>query len=407
MIRTLIFLLPLFLCGLTQAQTITFWTISLAPTFSPYIEETILLYEADHPGVEVVWRDLSMESLALELRAALRGGAVPDVVNLNVPLLLEAAERDGLLDLSGRVPEGRYFPNLLESLRLEGKLLALPWYVTPPVVMVNTELFEEAGLEPEIPLDTPERFLDAAATVRAVTGEYGFYPNLSGQGLLYRFFEAGLPVLSEDSTRARFSSPAHAALLTRYVELLEADAFPGEVLFKGARGATERYAAGKLGMLLTGPQVLTRLKESAPEVYAATRVAPYPLSEGGLLHAPLMALAVPLRSQHPEIALDFALFVTGDERQLTFSHLVPIFPSTREAAADPFFRTPPVGVDPEGAGRNVGVSRLENVRDLTLPLQGVSELFGALEREVNAALFGLKTPQEALEDAVRFWNAKL
>ena len=52
-------------------------------------------------------------------------------------------------------------------------------------------------------------------------------------------------------------------------------------------------------------------------------------------------LVVPKDSPHAQEAIDFGLFVTNDDNQLAFCQQVAILPSTKRAAADPFFRAAP------------------------------------------------------------------
>ena len=160
-------------------------------------------------------------------------------------------------------------------------------------------------------------------------------------------------------------------------------------------------------MLLTGAQFLTRIRESAPEVYNDTVAFPYPLDAGQTVHAPLMALGIPAASRHQQEALDFALFVTGRERELAFSKLVAIFPSNAAAATDPFFTTLPPDPTPEERARAVTTGQLAYARDLTLHVPNASDLFKNFQKNIEEAFFGFKTPQDALDDAVRYWNAKL
>ena len=392
--------------GFGSAQELQFWTISLSPFFNDYLGETVSLYEAQHPGVSVTWRDFSGEALGFELLNAIKSGHVPDVVNLNVPMLLEQTERGNLSSLDERFDKDLYFDGLLQSLSVDGKVYALPWYVTPAILMVNRELFEQAGLNTDTFVSTPDALV-AAKQIKDRTGVYGFMPNLISQNLLYRFQEAGLPVLSEDGTKAVFNSPEHAAFLQKYIDLLANDYFPADALLKGYGGALERYQSGQLGMLLTGAQFLTRIRESAPEVYEHTVPFPYPFGAGKTVHAPLMALGIPAASRHQQEALAFALFVTGRERELAFSKLVAIFPSNVAAAADPFFTTLPPNPTPEERARAVTAGQLEHAHDLTLHVPNASDLFKNFQKNVEEAFFGYKTPQDALDDAVRYWNAKL
>ena len=405
--RVLLLYLVLAALNLGSAQELQFWTISLSPFFNDYIGETVLLYEAQHPGVSVTWRDFSGEALGFELLGAIQAGNAPDVVNLNVPTMLEQTERGNLSRLDGSFDKDLYFDGLLQSLSVDGKVYALPWYVTPAILMVNRGLFETAGLDADTFVSTPDTLFEAAEQIKDRTGTYGFMPNLVSQNLLYRFQEAGLPVLSEDGTKAVFNSPAHVAFLQGYIDLFEDDYFPADALLKGYGGAVERYQSGQLGMLLTGAQFLTRIREGAPEVYENTVPLPYPLGAGRTVHAPLMALGVPAASKHQREALDFALFVTGRERELAFSRLVAIFPSNVAAAADPFFITLPPNPTPEERARAVTAGQLEHAHDLTLHVPNASDLFKNFQKNVEEAFFGYKSPQDALDDAVRYWNAKL
>jgi putative chitobiose transport system substrate-binding protein len=402
---------PLFLVTLllsTKAQTnLEFWTISLSPTFDNYINETISLYETQHPNVKVIWSDKTGEQIGFDLLNAVKSGNTPEVVNINVPMLLDYVEQELILPITGQFDERIYFERLLSSLQIGNDMYGLPWYVAPSVVMKNREVFAKANVDVNTPVETLEQLVSTATTIKEHSGIYGYHPNILGQGMLYRFLEAGLPVLSEDGFTAVFNSSQHVAFLEGQINLLRQDIFPSEALLTGYGGAIERYQSGNLAMLITGPQFLTRIKESAPQVYANTEVAPYPLGAGQVIHAPLMLLSIPANAEYSREGLEFALFVTSHERQVAFSRLTAIFPSTAQAATDPAFTTLPVNPTPEDKARTIIARELQYAKDLTMNLPNSSDLFQYFQRQIEAAFFGYKTSQEALDDAVRFWNAKL
>jgi len=124
-----------------------------------------------------------------------------------------------------------------------------------------------------------------------------------------------------------------------------------------------------------------------------------------VIHTPLMAVAVPKASRHQQDAVRFALFVTNDKNQLSFSKLTVIFPSTKKAAADPYFTQR--GVDPEAKARAIAASELRFGRDLTVVVPNQSELFKIFREAVESAFYGKMSPKAALEWAVREWNALL
>ena len=387
---------------------VEFWTIALQPLLTAYVQDMIGRYARAHPGVHVRWIDLQFQSLDQKLLSAIAGGVAPDVVNLNTEITIRMAQAHALVDMEGAVPaaaRARYFPNIWASLRVDGRAYGIPWYVEPDVLAFNRALFQRAGLDPAHPPATMDAFIQAAVTIKQRTGVYGFMPNVDTIRLLTLFQEEGLPVLTPDRRRAVFAGPAHVALLARYVDLFKHDMFPADTLQRGYLGATERYAAGQLAMLVTGPEFLLRVRSDGPDVYRETLVAPAPLGRGHVLDLPTMDLVVPLASRHRADAVDFALFVTNDENQFGFSHVVAAFPSTVAAAADPYFTRP--GTTPEVRGRAIAAQELGIARDLTVVTPHSDVLLRIFREAVENAFFGRMTPQRALSWAVEEWNRRL
>lgn len=393
-----------------RPTTLEFWTISLQPFFTDYVNRLIAGYQRANPGVQVKWVDVQFQAVEQKLLAAIAGGVPPDVVNLNVEFTVRIAEKGALADMDAAVPaadRARYFEGLWASTRFRGRAFGVPWYIAPPVLFYNTDLFKRAGLDTMKPPATEEEMVAAARRIKDRTKSYGFMPLIDGTRLMHRFLENGLPMLSPDGKRAVFNSPAHVAYLQRYVDLFKGDYFPDDTLRRGFNGAVERYSAGQLGMLLVGPQFLLRIKESNPEIYAKTAVGRYPLGRGKTIHAGLMALVVPKASKKQQAAVKFALYVTNDANQLAFSKLpgTVLFPSTRKAAADPFFKQK--GAGPEFKARAIAADQLRLGRDLTVVVPDQSELYKIFREAVESAFFGKMSAKEALDWAVREWNARL
>ena len=388
--------------------TLEFWTISLQPFFTDYINNIIAAYERTHPGIRIRWVDVQIAAIEQKLLASLAGGVAPDVVNLNTEMVIRLAEQGILVDMDGAVPAAekrRYFDGLWASARHGGRTYGLPWYVAPNVIAYNVTLYRKAGLNPLDPPATEDELIEHARTIKEKTRVYGFMPNVDGIRMLHRFQENGLPILSPDGKRAVFNSPAHVAYLEKYVQLLRQDYFPEDTLRRGYLGATERYSAGQLGILITGPQFLLRVKQDNPEVYAQTFVAAYPKGKGNVLHLPTMTVTVPKASKYIKEAVDFGLFVTNDANQLEFSRQVVILPSTRGAAANPFFRQG--GATPEDKARKIAAAELSFARDLTVVVPHSSDLNKLFREAIESAFFGKMTPKEALDWAVKQWNARL
>jgi len=404
-------LMLLLVTGTTGAApqiSLEFWTISLRPELTANLNGVIGRYQRVHPNVRIRWIDLQLEAIDQKFLAAIAGGVAPDVVNLNTEMTIRMAQAHALVDMDAAVPadvRARYFPNVWASLRVQGRAYGIPWYVEPDVLAYNQALFKRAGLDPARPPATTDEFIQDAVTIKQKTGVYGFMPNVDAIRLLTRFQEEGLPVLSADRHRALFDGPPYVALLARYVDLFKRGMFPDDTLQHGYLGATERYGAGQLAMLVTGPEFLLRVRSDGPQVYDQTLVAPEPLGLGDVLDLPTMDLTVPLATRYRAEAVDFALFVTNDENQLSFSHIVVAFPSTRVAASDQYFTQP--GTSPVDRARSIAARELGDARDLTVVTPDSDELFRIFREAVENAFYGRMTPQQALSWAAAQWNRRL
>ncbi|AWN21863.1 sugar ABC transporter substrate-binding protein [Deinococcus irradiatisoli] len=391
-----------------QKTTLEFWTISLAPLFNDEMNRLAIQFEKENPGTEVKWVDVPATAIEQKLLAAVAAGRPPAVVNLSSDMTVKmvqqgALEALGLSDAQKKL----YFASPLSTFTFDNKVYGTPWYWAPKVVAYNTDIFKKAGLDPNKPPLTIQSMIAAAKQIKDKTGLYGFMPNINGTGLLSLFQEAGLPILSADKSKAVFNSDKHVQLLQTYVDLFKKDYIPEDTMRRGYVGATELYSAGKLAMLITGPQFILRVANDNKAVYTLTRVAPYPINlAGNVIHTPLMGMAVPKGVKDKDLAQKLALFLTNDTNQLAFSKVTQTtFPSTVKASKDAYFKAG--GNNATDQGRLVSSKELSKAKDLTLSYPDASKLNKVFKDNVEAAMLGQKTAKQALDDIVKAWNASL
>src|SRR5690606_7725078 len=82
--------------GVEEGAELTFWTMSLSPTFDEYIQKIVENFQLTYPEVTVNWEDQPWDSLQDKVRNAFATGDAPDVVNISPPWIGEFAEA-GLL----------------------------------------------------------------------------------------------------------------------------------------------------------------------------------------------------------------------------------------------------------------------------------------------------------------------
>jgi putative chitobiose transport system substrate-binding protein len=381
-----------------------FWTLSLKPTYTPYVDGLRSEYERENPGTAVAWLDLPEKVLMQKLLAVLAGGGTPpDLVNLGGGEATTLAQNNAILatdDLVDEATRRQYFPQLWNAVRWNDKSFAIPWYVSVRVLMYNKSLFRAAGLDAAKP---PQSWDDMESVARAVrkTGNYGFLPVIR---ILEDWQMDGLPILDVSRTHARFATPEHAARLAWYARLYQEDLIPPETLTGKYSEAVRRYKSGTLAVLDSGPQFLLTIRQDAPDIYAVTGVAPLWRGKANIEPASVMYFVVPRASAHPREAARLGTWLTNAANQLAFCKLVPLLPSTVEAAKDPFFQhghgTQPL--DDEAI--RISIAQLPYARDMTLGVPHAEKLGQVLEDAVERTIYGepghRRTREQLAQDAL-------
>ncbi len=407
-ITVILVVVALLSSAMLATTTITFWTMSLKPKFTNYITSLVNGYEKLHPNVKVIWEDIPWNVEQQKLLGAIAAGDVPDVVNLNADWTLDFAHRGALLAINDLLPKSvlnDYFLSMLKATALNGKFYSLPWYVAPDVTFYNRKIFKQAGLDPNQPPKTWDEAIIDSIMIKDQTGKYGMMPTILQSSTAPLFFY-GLPLLSPDGKKAVFNGPEYVHILTKWATLYKLGYLPKNILESGAwTKSTELYGSGQLAMLITGPQFADRVRVNSPEIYNESDVAPVPLGASKIFGAAIQDLVIVKGTKHPKVAADFAAYVTNAENEIAFDKLVTIFPTRKSAIKDPFFSkldgTLPTKV------RVTAAQELPHVSYIIYNIPQPHTLFQALNDAISAAFLGIKTPQQALNDAAEVWNEAL
>jgi putative chitobiose transport system substrate-binding protein len=399
-----------------QAQTeIEFWTYYLSPNFDDYFNGLIAQFEAENPDIKIKWTD-KQDTMERDLAAAISLGNPPDVVNLWNDSTFAGAQNGfltPLTELPGVTPEfltETYWENVSSIFTVDGVPYGFPWYgwVDQGVMAYNSELLEQAGVD-VASIESLDDLLAASATIKEATGSYGWLPSIkdpNGASFLGAFFLDGLPI-TDEAGQAVFNSPDHAALLQKYIDLVKAGTIPEDLLRKEAFQLTmELYSQGQAAFIVGGPQALTRVKDANADIYGKTMITTAPLGKAGIQTGGGMDIVIPAASDNKEAATLFAKFVTSNEQQVAFAKVVPIVPTTKGAESDPAFELTDTTDAILIAQAMVG-TKGSLINPSFTPPKNTDDIFKNFNDNIEAAFLGAKTPQEALDEAVEFWNSNL
>jgi len=373
--------------------TVEFWTISMQPMFTDLFNQKFAEYEKANPNVTIKWVDLPYEDIQTKLVAAIAGGTAPDVVNLNTQMALSLAGKNALVDLNKEATAQQksiYIQSLYNSAKIGNSVYAFPWYAAPDILLYNTDLMKKAGIT-EIPA-TYDEANKYAEQMKQKTGAYLYTP----AEFFNLLFEYGIPVLNKDNTAAAFNTQKSVDLLNSFKTYTQKDILP-KTKWGSWDEEMKLYETGKLAILSTSGSALTRIKDEAPDVYAATAVGKPLKGTAGISRNALMNIVVPSASKNHEEAIKFAAYITNDENQLAIDKKDVIFPSTIAATKDSYFTSDTKTID--GQARAMSVSVSTTSEDYSLGVENQNDIQTAVNKAFEAAITSGKDTKESLKNA--------
>ncbi len=109
------------------------------------------------------------------LYTSMVGGNPPDIAVMHSRMMHDY--KDNLVAVTDDIGTEPYLQEVAQGGMVDGEQLAVPIDTHPFGLYYNKEVFEEAGLDPEKPPNTPDRFYEAANAIVENTAYYAFdYP---------------------------------------------------------------------------------------------------------------------------------------------------------------------------------------------------------------------------------------
>jgi trehalose/maltose transport system substrate-binding protein len=242
-----------------------------------------------------------------------------------------------------------YFQTLIVNNTVDGKLVAVPWFVDAGLLYYRKDLLDKYQLK------VPETWADLeAAAKKVMAGESGIegyvWQGRAYEGLTCNALEwidsNGGGTLLDNSAQATFNNKQAAAALDRARGWIGTVSPQGVLSYdeESARGA---FQSGKAVFMRNWPYAWALLNAADSPVRGEVGVAPLPAGDGeGAKHAGTLggqSLAVSKFTAHPKEAVDLVLYLTGKEEEKRRAIKGSFNPSLKsvydepELKDDPFF----------------------------------------------------------------------
>jgi putative chitobiose transport system substrate-binding protein len=121
-----------------QNNEVVFWTLQMSD-FSSYINGVIKDFETENPDIKIKWVDVPFSEGEKRTLASVLSDNPPDLVNLNPDFSSTLAHKKALWEIP-QEQTNQYNTEILNSLKVNGKLYSIPWYATSAITIYNKDL---------------------------------------------------------------------------------------------------------------------------------------------------------------------------------------------------------------------------------------------------------------------------
>jgi putative chitobiose transport system substrate-binding protein len=349
-----------------------------------------------------------MESKIL---TAVSAYTAPDLVNLNPNFASQLASRNSLLTLDSLISrdiQEEYLPKIWAASSINGETFGIPWYLTTRVTLFNQDLLSKAGINE--PPKTYEELREMAKVIKEKTGKYAFFvtfvPGDSGE-VLESLVQMGV-TLTDENGKAAFNTPEGVKAFGYWVNLYKENLLPPEVLIQGHQQAIQLYQSGQTVFLASSAEFLNTITTNAPTIAEVTSASAQITGETGKKNVAVMNWVIPKNTEIGDQALQFGLFVTNTENQLIFAKEANVLPSTKGAIAQ---YIQDLDSNSENSAlaqaRKVSALQLEDAEVLVPAMKDLNLLQKAIYENLQQAMLGEKTVEQAVNDAAQAWDNRV
>lgn len=385
-------------CGMNSHKTnsekteVVVWTLQMS-NFADYMNSVISEYEAQHPNIKIKWIDVPFSEGEKRTLASILSNNTPDLVNLN-PDFSSILAQKGALEYIDETKLQDFNKDIVEALKYNGKLFAIPWYATSAITIYNKTLFKKSGLN-----SLPKTYEDLATISPAIRHKlncYAYFPTITENDTM-------LKILNKYGINSpeTITNPESVRVFNMYKSLYQSKLIPAESITQTHQEALEKYMSENVIFFQGGANFLTMIKDNAPNVYKNTDVAPQIVGKLGQNDFSLMNFVIPTRAKHKKEALDFCLFLTNKENQLKLAKLTNVISTNKSALKDPFYNS---NNDLMAKARNYSAKQLNHIQPVMKQRDSQKDINLLVNTTVQTILLNKQPTTQALNELSKSWT---
>jgi multiple sugar transport system substrate-binding protein len=272
-------------------------------------------FEQANPNITV--KSVQYQWTGPTFAAKLAAGTLPTVFTVPFTDGRTLGENGQLADLTSLAKAEPYFakynPSVIaEGTTSDGKVVAIPTAAYAQGLHYNRQLFTQAGLDPNQPPTTWAEIEADAKQITQKTGKAGYAEigkndNSAGWILTTVAYSQGgrLETGTGTSAQATLDNPGTVAALNLLKTMRWTDNSMGSTFDYDWSGINQAFAAGKIGMYISGSDVYTNLVQASninPAIYGVTTIPLASSSDAGVLGGGTLAAVRPNASTNEKAA---------------------------------------------------------------------------------------------------------
>jgi multiple sugar transport system substrate-binding protein len=278
----------------STAKTVTISVVSLIPGSTPaafqQFNQQVAEFEKANPGIKI--KPVQYQWTGPTFAAKLAAGTLPTVFTVPFTDARTLGDNGQLADLTAGIKTLPYYSKYNAAVLAEGtdskhQIVAVPTAAYAQALHYNRKLFSAAGLDPNKPPTTWSQLEADALQISQKTGQAGYVEmgkddNTAGWILTTLTYAMGGRMERGTGTKAvaTVNNPQTINALNILHHMRWVDNSMGANFDYGWSDINQAFAAGTVGMYISGSDVYTNLVQASninPSIYG---LAPIPLAKG-------------------------------------------------------------------------------------------------------------------------------
>lgn len=306
----------------SKPMTVMIWSSSDAEDNA--VKDAVAAWskKSGHKASVVVSSDIGQQ-----LSQGFASGSPADVFYLSPDLVAGYAANGSLLAYGDMLQDkSDYYSNILQSFTYDGKLYGVPKDVSTLQLVINTDMWKQAGLTDA---DYPQTWDDLENVAAKLTTADHVGLTMSGEFARIGVFmeQAGGGLVSDDGTKAIADSEGSVAGLTEVQKMLK----DGVAKFAddlNAGWGGEAFGLGKAAMSIEGNWLTGSMKKDYPNInYKFIPLPEGPKGKKTLLFTNAWGIAAD--SQNQKDSLNLVEYLTSKETVMSFSEAFGVMPAKK------------------------------------------------------------------------------